>query len=175
LSWEAIGTISEAIAAIAVLITLVFLTYQLRQNTTSVRMGTRARVTETISNVHGAVHDPAFAEIMLKGNPGLENLSDAERLQFASYHTRLLRVWEDAYFQWTHGHYDAGAWRANRANMLDLLSLPGVRQSFDGRRHWFDERFVAYLTKELETYVPPAPFVGSVRSFLMASESKAED
>ena len=152
MNWEAIGAIGEIIGAIAVVVTLIFLLAQLRQNTRSLGMSTRARVTDTIANTLAVLQDADFADIATFGFVSYEDLPPRDRLRFASFILRMLRVWEDAYFQWRQGGYDDGAWASNRAFMLDILSLKGARDVFNLRAPWFDVRFVEYIQSELERY-----------------------
>ena len=152
MEWDAIGAIGETVGAAAVVVTLVFLVVQLRQNARDLRMSTRARVTETIASTLAVLQDDKFAETATFGFANYNDLGEKEKLQFASFILRMLRVWEDAYFQWQQGGYDEGAWASNRAFMLDILSLKGSREFFNLRRPWFDSRFVTYVESELDSY-----------------------
>jgi len=148
-NWEAVGAIGEVVGALAVVITLIFLSFQLRQNTKSVRKAYRSQMAETVSNCISVMQDPAFARIMVLAMNDASSLTPEDRLIFGSFIFRITRVWEDAYFQWLEGDYDPGAWRSNRAYMLDALSNQGAYGFFETRKAWLDERFVAYVDTEL--------------------------
>ena len=152
MNWDAIGSIGELIGAIAVVITLIFLTVQLKQNTRSIRASTRSQHTEAVSNSLATLQNQDFASVMITGFHDQESLSAADKLRFGSFLLRLLRGWEDAYFHWRDGDYDEGAWRSNRAFMLDMLSISGVNDYFNTRKSWLDGRFVAYIEEELSHY-----------------------
>jgi hypothetical protein len=151
-NWDAIGAVGELIGAIAVVVTLVFLTVQLKQNTKSIRASTRSRLTETVSNSLETLQNEDFAAVMITGMNDHESLGNKDMLRFGSFLLRLLRTWEDAYFHWRDGDYDEGAWRSNRAFMLDMLSISGVMHYFNTRKSWLDGRFVAYIEEELSHY-----------------------
>jgi hypothetical protein len=152
MNWDAIGAVGELIGAIAVVITLVFLTVQLKQNTKSIRASTRSRLTETVSNSLATLQNQDFASVMIIGMNDSKSLSVVDRLRFGSFFLRLLRGWEDAYFQWRDGDYDEGAWHSNRAFMLDMLSISGVKDYFNTRKSWLDGRFLAYIEEEFSHY-----------------------
>jgi hypothetical protein len=152
MNWDAIGSVGELIGAIAVVITLVFLTVQLKQNTRSIRASTRSQHTEAVSNSLATLQNQNFASVMITGMNDPESLSAVDKLRFGSYLLRLLRGWEDAYFHWRDGDYDEGAWHSNRAFMLDMLSISGVNAYFNTRKGWLDGRFVAYIEEELSHY-----------------------
>jgi hypothetical protein len=152
MNWDAVGSIGELIGAVAVVITLIFLTVQLKQNTRSIRASTRSQLTETVSNTLATLQNQSFASVMITGFHDQESLSAEDKLRFGSFLLRLLRGWEDAYFHWRDGDYDEGAWRSNRAFMLDMLSISGVNDYFNTRKSWLDGRFVAYIEEELSHY-----------------------
>ena len=47
MNWEAVGAFAEAIGAIAVVATLIYLAAQIRQNTTALKGQTRASITQS--------------------------------------------------------------------------------------------------------------------------------
>lgn len=114
MNWEAIGAIGEVVGALAVVITLLFLSRQLRQNTRTVRKAHRSQVAESVSNSISVMQNPEFARIMVIALNDSHSLNSEERVVFGSFILRILRIWEDAYFQWLEGDYETGAWRANR-------------------------------------------------------------
>ena len=65
MNWDAIGAIGELIGAIAVVITLIFLTVQLKQNTKSIRASTRSQHTEAVSNTLATLQNQNFASVMI--------------------------------------------------------------------------------------------------------------
>ena len=157
MDWDAIGAIGEVVAAAAVLVTLVFLTIQIRQNTKSVHSATRSRITETMSNTLATLQAPGFSDLLARGaGPDYESLSPGEELEFRSYCFRLFRVLEDGWFQREHGEYDLEGWESNRNYLLDMLQYPGFLWFFQSRKHWFDARFVHYVEEELQNFKPTA-------------------
>jgi len=135
-----------------VVITLLFLAQQLRQNTRTVRNAYRSQMAETVSNGIFVMQNPEFARVLIIGLNDGASLTPEERVVFGSFILRILRIWEDAYFQWLEGDYESGAWRANRAYMLDTLSNPGVHDFFETRKAWLDARFVEYVESELSNH-----------------------
>jgi len=152
MNWDAIGAVGEVVGALAVVVTLLFLSLQLRQNTRTVRNAYRSQMAETVSNSIAVMQNPDFARILVVAMNDSDALSPEERVVFGSFILRISRIWEDAYFQWLEGDYESGAWRANRAYMLDTLSNPGARKFFETRKSWLDARFVEYVEAELSRH-----------------------
>jgi hypothetical protein len=151
-NWEAIGAVGEVVGALAVVITLLFLSQQLRQNTRTVRKAYRSQMAETVSNSISVMQNPEFARVMVIALNDSDSMTPEDRVVFGSFILSILRIWEDAYFQWVDGDYESGAWRANRVYMLDTLSIPGVYSFFETRKAWLDSRFVAYVEAELANH-----------------------
>ena len=84
MSWEALGAIGELVGAAAVLITLVYLARQMRQNTKAVRIAARATLQEAFSGVADMLaSSPEIAELYLKGCVDYRALSKTDRLRFS--------------------------------------------------------------------------------------------
>ena len=82
MNWEAVGSTAELIAAIAVLITLIFLTIQIRTNNELTRRNNRDMTVDhwlAWRNLLGS--NQIVADIWLRGTRG-EELSETEALQF---------------------------------------------------------------------------------------------
>ena len=90
MNWEAIGTIAELIGAIAVVVSLVYLAVQIRQNTRQVEeqaRGQRFMVLGALGDQwrgfrSNVVSSPEVAGIWRRGNGNLSSLSDDERTVF---------------------------------------------------------------------------------------------
>ena len=82
MDWEAIGSIGEAVGALAVLATLIYLAVQTKQTRLAVESGSAV----TTQNLYSAwrntfIESPHLADLVAKANSGAE-LSEKERLQF---------------------------------------------------------------------------------------------
>ena len=111
---------------------------------------------ETISNVLAVMQEPSVARVMVLAFNDPDSLTAEDSVMMGTLVFRLTRNWEDAYFQWLEGDYDKGAWHANRAFMLDVMSNRGLYRFFETRKGWHDKRFVAYVDEQLAGYTPKA-------------------
>jgi hypothetical protein len=85
LNWEALGAIGELIGAAAVLVTLIYLAQQMRQNTKAVRIAARTTIQEAFSEFGGLLaSSPEMAELYLKGCEDYRALSKTDRLRFSN-------------------------------------------------------------------------------------------
>lgn len=86
-SWDAVGAIVELATAIGVIASLVYLAKQINANTDNVARNTRALVSDrdvssnesVLAIIEPQIRDPELAALTLKGNSGVEPLTDLER------------------------------------------------------------------------------------------------
>ena len=66
MNWEAVSAIGELIGALAVLLTLVFLIVQIRQNTIALQQQGSRESTSSLAQLTGVVMQPEIASIICK-------------------------------------------------------------------------------------------------------------
>jgi hypothetical protein len=83
------------IANLAVLCGLVFVGYEVRQNTVQLRAESSRSLTESVNDLNAGVYSDAdFAAVLLKGEEDRELLSPVERSQFDAYQFSRLNIAE---------------------------------------------------------------------------------
>ena len=86
MNWDAIGAISEILAAIAVVVTLIYLAKQIRQNSQAVEISALRDTTEQWhqwSEVLATSSD--LADIVVRGNRSYKALPDVEAMRYGAY------------------------------------------------------------------------------------------
>ena len=99
MNWDAIGALGEVIGAIAVFITLVYLTFQIRLNTKSVKAAAvQAAMTSASSTYAALAYDAEMSRIYWEGLSDFKSLPRDERRRFAEARRRLgpAQVTDDA-------------------------------------------------------------------------------
>ncbi|MFT4519826.1 MAG: hypothetical protein ACI9JM_002223 [Halioglobus sp.] len=123
MDWEAIGAAAEAVGALAVIVTLVYLTVQLRQNTKAIEHATYRGVLDDASQwQYKVIENPELAELYMAGMRG-DELSSTDRLRFSLLMNTLFGHWGHAFEA---GNFDI----VNTSNIAGVLSHPG------GAKHW---------------------------------------
>ena len=121
MNWEAIGAIGELLGALGVVITLVYLAVQIRQNTQSMEEGRRLALAQTyqmradaLQNmvVHASSSDLGGIVVKLTslGYPervsALDELSTDERGRFRLWQIAQQTHWDNMYYQYQQGYLD---------------------------------------------------------------------
>jgi len=82
-------------ANLAVLGGLVFVGYEVRQNTSQLRAESSWSITESVNATNSSIYsDAALSEIVIKGRADLNSLDDVERMRFDRYQFSRLNIAE---------------------------------------------------------------------------------
>jgi hypothetical protein len=156
MSLEDLGNVGEFVAAIAVVLSLIYLAVQIRQNTSSVRASTFHECSGRAGDLTRAIAEhKELARILLMGLGGLEQLEDdADRVRFVSLIHTLFRDYEDLFFQYQAGTISSETWEARRYSLRNMLSNPGFTSFWDLRRLYYTESFRRFVETERETSEP---------------------
>ena len=146
MNWDAIGAIAEFVGSVAVVVTLIYLTSQLRQNTKALRSTGYASVHDQENDLLAEMaRDPVLARLDQKAAEGIEHLNEAERLQWSWLGRRIVFMFH--YFHYQHqlgGVDDAVAAGWDNAWRIFLNNHKGVRQTFDAVKPSISKSFVAH-------------------------------
>ena len=87
------GAIGELLAAIATLITLIYLAQQIRQNSKNLQESTSASMNQGWTSINTRISsDPQFASIFLRGRANLAELDPVETEQFRAFVQDILNM-----------------------------------------------------------------------------------
>ena len=146
--------IAEIVGGIAVVISLVILIFEIRQNTQESQQNTQAIeisvYNDLIDNIMGinesVIEEGDFAEIVVKANNG-EELSETETMRYGSQLMNLLRHGDVAYF-----HYKKDAIDTDRLRSIVAI-IRGKFKTDYAKELWkrvkegeaFDRDYLKYL------------------------------
>lgn len=147
---EAVNTVIQMIANVAVIASSAFIVLQVRMGLKMLRDAAVRNHNEKHQSISRAVFEnPQLAELWTRGSKsGLAGLSEAERAQFVNFYMYVLRVWEELYLQHRGGAMDDVQFAANVQILRDTHTMPGAREAWQVRRHLFTPEFQNFY----ETY-----------------------
>ncbi len=149
-----LGSIGEFVAAIATLITLIYLAAQIRQNTKSVRTSTYQAVLDSSrSDTELILANPQLERIYRLGRRNYDDLKDDERPVFRMLLTQLLLNYESLFLQLRHGIIDEDFWRGRQQLLRALLAQPGVRKWWAGQGAFHHRYFATEFHDLVESIV----------------------
>jgi hypothetical protein len=167
MTWEAVGVVAEVVGAVAVVISLIYLSIQVKSNTRALKASSSFETTHSWAAfnemlVGGMIGDPAFqaggdcriVEITATfydpdARPG--DLSRSDTVLVTMMHRALFQKLEGQYYQFKHGYLEPQIWITRRDWARALLELPLARE------WWNQEVLASIFSPEFVSVISDAP------------------
>ena len=151
-----LGALGEFVASFGVLITLIYLAIQMRQNTKAVRLSTAHAVTEELQDMFGLLAtDEGLCEVFIEAAQN-EELSGVTRVRYNTFTSCLVRVFENAYLQNRDQAVNTDHWAGIVRMMIDVTAMPAFASYWEDRKHWFSDDFQLHMNNEIISAPPKA-------------------
>lgn len=147
---QELGAIGELVGGGAVIVTLLYLAVQIRQNTKAIQSSSFHGVTNSFNEINNLLaHDESLARIFRIGMEDLDNLTDDEKVRFGFIYMSPFRVFETIYFQRESGTVDPRLWEAEKRSIQFLLRGAGSRAWWRSNPLSFTSEFRQYIEEEV--------------------------
>ena len=145
-----LGQTITILANIGVIAGIVFLAYELRQNTLATEIESAQNLITSIGDRNAMViESDEFASVLLRAEEGVE-LAPSERVRLAFFYSDAMRGWQSIFFQHERGALDDGMWHTQ------LAEMSGALNDFSTFREYWETRKANYapsFNELLETIV----------------------
>lgn len=147
MNWEALGAIGEIIGAAGVIVSLLYLAGQVRNNSKQIRHAAAQAVLDKLNGLIGQLAFTAGAgDVWTRGLSGLETLRDDEELvRFSSMLLQAFWAYEEVFHYRRAGLIEDWAWIHAKAPIDHFMRTPGFQQWWQIRADWFGGEFRAFL------------------------------
>ncbi|MEM7412161.1 MAG: hypothetical protein AAF430_18175 [Myxococcota bacterium] len=133
-----------------VVVSLVYLAVQVRQNTESIRAENFARVLDRISATQSALsRDPELSNLHARGVIDVGLLTPEERIRFTWWFVEAFGAFEFIFHQAESGALSEEIWARWASTIRWWLSYPGVRDWWQANPTVFSDSFTAFVESEL--------------------------
>ncbi len=151
MNWEAIGAIGEVGGAIAVVVTLVYLTRQIRQSTHATGVAAYQQSQQQIYAMSVALAtDPELAEIFARVFAGgIDSLGPSDGVRFEAAMSTFYFGYESLLAHHEKGLIDPDLWQNFLENDIQLLDSPFGREYLASRRGSISRRLEAVIDEYL--------------------------
>jgi len=137
-----LGNLGEILGAVGVIVSLLYLAVQVRQNTRSVRASTYQAFSESFRDFRFTlVGNERLGFVWGRGLRSRAALSEAERAQFDALLMNFLRGVEVSFYQQVNGLLDSDFYRGWIDEALAIWSLPGPREWYSENSQFFNPEF----------------------------------
>jgi hypothetical protein len=155
MNWDAVAAVSEVVGAIAIVITLIYLAQQLRQNTKAIKSATWQATQDAEQRFDGMIaSDSLMAELFDRGmEQGLGSVQKGERTRLWLIQKQLLDLYQTHHYHYENGIIDEDLWRNWVAQLDDGLSdFPNWGRDMVPRLKYLRPSFRAFLEHHLRKH-----------------------
>lgn len=143
-----IAQLAEVVAAVAVVLSLVYVGRELRSNTAAIRGESLQGVADASAQILlTTAADSALSRIRQLGDRDVTLLSDAEVYRYGTLLRQVLLAFQNVYFQNELGVLEPRVWEGYRRILCDLASNPGVRDTWELHRHVLDPGYAEIVER----------------------------
>ena len=155
---EQASLVAQIVSALAVIASLIFVGFQLRQATAAIRASSSEAHSALYTElVHSIIDNADFARIWTAGLKDPKALSEEDWVRFVAYASALFRQYESSRVQWQKGRLDDEHWQTIEKQATTFGHLPGLMIAWKLRGHWYSPNFRTWF-ESLEPYDAPAAY-----------------
>lgn len=157
---QELGSLGELIAAIATIVTLLYLATQIRQNTNQLHGDAIVAINNTEKDlVKDLRDDEGLTRTFVNAASDWDTLSAQEQARAHLYLHAYIRWCETCWLLWNRGAIDDVTYSSRESMTILMLSPKGVRKWWGVVKGVYDPRFVALFDKKLIELGPDAPSI----------------
>lgn len=149
MNWEAVNAVAGVIGVLAIVISLIYVAIEIRQNTKVARAATRQAISEAAGNLTSdLMNNREMAEIFVKHMNG-KALDTVEKLRLEARCYRDFQHWENVHYQHVEGFILGDQWNGFRNNLRSLLRIKVYREFWAHEARHFSNGFQAEVSRIL--------------------------
>jgi len=151
-----LASIGEIISSIAVIISLIYLAIQIRQNTDAERTTTYQSIVSDFGALNiSMASTPELSDMFVRGLEDFNQFKPAERARISQAFFQCFRYFENMFYQHHRGYLDEEIWTGWKRLILTYYSRPGFQTWWEFRKDVYSEPFVKFLaTEKLDRSIP---------------------
>lgn len=144
---ETVYFVGQTVAAVAVVLSLVFVGFQIKEHNREARLAAMHEAAKEYRSITDmALNNPVLVELFIRAaKTGMDGMSEVEAQQMALLYHSNLRVYEDMYFQDKEGQLDTRLWRSMERQLAGFSTTVGFKQYWEIRAHIYTDEFQNYV------------------------------
>lgn len=142
MTWPELSVVADLLGGFGVVVSLIYVSRQIKQNTRAVRMANASAVQNNFQETARFLYeDREGCAIILRGMSNPSELSPGERLSSYAWFFNLLKTAEIAYYHFLNGDLESSLWEASLTFYKAYFITPGFREYWARRRSAFIPEF----------------------------------
>ena len=143
---EALGNLGDFIGGIGVVVTLVYLAGQIRQNSRSVKAASAQAMLGSLGMTLNSIGaSPQASRVFALGQLDPSQLDEDEVSQFAHLILGWFRIVEQAFHHYERGGLDPELWEGHVAQLKSFIQSPSVQRWWSVRAPLFHPEFRRFI------------------------------
>lgn len=148
-----LANLGEFVGGLVVMVSLVYLAHQVRQNTLSLRTENYARILDRMSKIQSQIAiDRDLNRIVSIGSQDPGTLTPSERIRFTWAMYELIGAGEFMFHQGQDDTLPPDVWERWKATIVWWLSFPGIRAWWAARPSPFSTSFEAFVDEVIRSH-----------------------
>jgi len=164
MNWDAIGAVGEILSAVGVIVSLLYLASQIRNQNSESRARAFSEVSlqwnYLLSDIAG---NSGLAEIWYIGLSDHTKLDDVQKIRFYSQAARMFKMIEGFYLQRLNQKLSDETWSGLQNAVTDTCRAEGIKLWWSYRRNWYGIQFQEFIDSCMSVE-GGYTFVGEIRS-----------
>ena len=155
MNWEMISAVGQMLGAIGVIISIIYLAAQIRnQNKESRRAAMNVLTTHWSDLNRSLVENPELAALWIRALRSFDELDGTAKLRFGAHLGRILRFADSLHLGVLDGTLDKRLWRGYERTLADTVAYPGFQTWWATGKHWHTDEFCALIDRHIKTAKP---------------------
>ena len=156
MNWDAIGALGEIIGALAVVISVIYLSLQIKQNTAATRSLAHQEHFNAAQEFNSVIAASSeLADLIVKANDENENITPSERIRLQHHYINVFTLWHSAFENRNKGLLDDSGWRVwNEGSKVVIQSQKAMRDTWKQAGAIYGEKFVEHVNAVLDELGP---------------------
>jgi hypothetical protein len=150
-----LANLGQIIGAVAVVVSLIYVALQIRQNTNAIRSAAAQTVHEHFASWYRLVAaDPDLSQIVVNGLRDYSSLSEMQRARFIATYMAFVSYSQNAFLKWRERSLAPPLWMGWELVIMNLVCAPGGKAFWKDRGYMFGEEFRHYVEDDLMKRTP---------------------
>lgn len=157
LNWDLIGILAEVVGAIAVVVSLVYLAVQTRDNTKVMRSRATWDAQQSFVEVNETLGDGGFvSDLLYKTLSEPDQLSDKEKYLVQRFYRGWFQRMEAQFALYQSGILDEEVWNLRRGYAKAIFNSPIAKECWEAEKlnSMFTKEFIASIDSAMDREMP---------------------
>ena len=165
MNWNAIGALGQVVAATAVVVSIIYLSMQIRQNTQTTKLEAERDIALHLAKSLQDAAPTKLPGIFVRASTDPSTVTEDELAQFGFYVLGFFRLVQHAYDQRLEGNLSDRTWESVEVFLATQLRAPGVRAIWKIRGETYKREFQNYVNSLQidESYLSPVDALTKLR------------